>query len=116
VETTKTDYKHVLLWPDGTPTVSGTRLKVKHVAAAHRYRGLGPQELVESYPSHTLGEMYSALAFYYDHKDEMDRQMEEDEHEEERLWAGIQTRQGPRPTREELLARLVQKKALGLVP
>jgi uncharacterized protein (DUF433 family) len=115
METTKTEYKHVLLWPDGTPTVSGTRLKVKHVAAAHRYRGLGPHELVESYPPHTLGEMYSALAFYYDHKDEMDRQMDEDEREAERLWIEIQLRQGPSPTREELLARLEQKKALGLV-
>ena len=116
MRTKRTAYKHVLLWPDGTPTVSGTRLKVKHVAAMHRYSGKSPEALVESFPPHTLAEMCSALAFYYDHKDAMDRQMEEDEREADRLWKEIQERQGPSPSREELLARLEEKKALGLVP
>ncbi len=79
MESTKTEYKHILLWPDGTPTVSGTRLKVKHVAAAHRSRGLGPDELVESFPPHTLGEMYCALAYYYDHKEAIDHELDEDD-------------------------------------
>ena len=112
MRTKKTAYKHVLLWPDGTPTVSGTRLKVKHVAAAYN-SGRHPEEIQQGYPSHSLAEIYSALA---NHKDEMDRRTEEDEREEERLRAEIQARQGPSPTREELLARLEQKKALGLVP
>jgi uncharacterized protein (DUF433 family) len=95
--------------------VSGTRLKVKHVAAAYN-SGRCPEDIQQGYPSHSLAEIYSALAYYFDHKEEMDRRMEEDEREEERLWAEIQERQGPSPTREELLARLERKKALGLVP
>jgi hypothetical protein len=58
--------------------------------------------------------MYSALAYYYDHKEAIDQRMDEDERGEERLWVEIQARQGPSPTREELLARLERKKALGL--
>jgi uncharacterized protein (DUF433 family) len=81
MKTTPTAHAHILLWPDGTPTLSGTRLKVKHVAALHRYNGKTAEELQHSYPSHTLGEIYSALAFYHDHKDEMDREMDEDERE-----------------------------------
>jgi uncharacterized protein (DUF433 family) len=81
MRTKQTAYKHVRLWPDGTPTISGTRLKVKHVAALHRYNGRTPQELVESFPPHTLGEMYSALAYYYDHQPELDREMDEDQRE-----------------------------------
>ncbi|MGD9894811.1 MAG: DUF433 domain-containing protein [Dehalococcoidia bacterium] len=104
MRTKRTEYKHVLLWPDGTPTVSGTRLKVKHVAAEYDH-GRTPEEIQESYPSHALAEIYSALAFYFDHKEEMDRNMEEDAREEERLWAEIQNRQGPSPTREELVER-----------
>jgi uncharacterized protein (DUF433 family) len=79
MRTKRTEYKHVLLWPDGTPTVSGTRLKVKHLAALHRYNAKGPEELVDAFPPHTLAEMYSALAYYYDHKADMDQQMDEDE-------------------------------------
>jgi uncharacterized protein (DUF433 family) len=81
MRTRKTEYKHILLWPDGTPTVGGTRLKVKHVAAQHRYNGKGPEELVAAFPPHTLGEMYSALAYYYDHKDQIDHEIEEDRRE-----------------------------------
>jgi len=84
MRTKKTEYKHVLLWPDGTPTASGTRLKVKHLAALHRYNGKTPEQLAESFPPHTLAEMYSALAYYYDHKAEMDSEMEQDREEFER--------------------------------
>lgn len=105
MRTKKTAYKHVLLWPDGTPTVSGTRLKVKHVAAAYN-SGRRPEEIQQGYPSHPLAEIYSALAYYFDHKDEMDRAMDEDEREAARLWEEIQARQGPSPTRKELEERL----------
>jgi uncharacterized protein (DUF433 family) len=92
MRTKRTEYKHVLLWPDGTPTVSGTRLTVKHVAAQHRYNGKGPEELVDAFPPHTLGEMYSALAYYYDHKADMDQQMDKDEHDfEEARTAAAET-------------------------
>jgi uncharacterized protein (DUF433 family) len=106
MRTKKTEYKHILLWPDGTPTVSGTRLKVKHLAALHRHNGASAEELHQSYPSHSLAEIHSALAYYYDHKNEMDRQMDEDERQEQQLWAEIEARQGPSPTREQLIERL----------
>ena len=81
MRTKRTEYKHVLLWPDGTPTVSGTRLKVKHVAALHRNGSRTAEELQQAFPPHTLAEMYSALAYYYDHKEEFDREIEEDDRE-----------------------------------
>ena len=76
--TTPTAYAHIVLWPDGTPTVSGTRLKVKHVAIEYRY-GARPEEIQQKFPTHTLGEIFSALAYYADHKDQIDRQLEEGE-------------------------------------
>jgi uncharacterized protein (DUF433 family) len=105
MRTKKTPYKHIRLWPDGTPTVSGTRLKVKHVAAAYR-GGASAEEIQQMYPDHTLGEIFSALAYYLDRKDEMHRAMDADEREAVRLWEEIQVRQGPSPTRQELEERL----------
>jgi uncharacterized protein (DUF433 family) len=102
MRTRRTDYKHILLWPDGTPTVGGTRLKVKHLAELHRYNHLSPEELQQSYPSHSLGEIYSALAYYYDHKEEIDRQIDTDDRDEEALIADIEALQGGWPARERV--------------
>lgn len=104
MRTKRTEYKHVRLWPDGTPTVSGTRLKVKHIAEVYN-GGQKPEEIQASYTSHTLGEIYSALAYYLDHKEAMDHQIEQDKREVARLWAEIQAWQGPSLTREQLLER-----------
>jgi len=112
MRTTKTEYKHVLLWPDGTPTVSGTRLKLKFVAGLYR-DGTSAEEIQRMYPDHSLAEIFSALAYYLDHKEQMDRAMDEGEREAERLWKEIQARQGPSPTREQLEER---RRALGRVP
>jgi hypothetical protein len=43
----------------------------------HVYRGSGPAELVEAHPSLTLGQAYGALAYYYDHLDELDTELAE---------------------------------------
>ena len=109
METTPTAYAHILLRPDGTPTVSGTRLKVKHVAALHRKRGMSAEDLQRAFPSHSLGEIYSALAYYYDHRDEIDRALEEDEREEEALRAEIEAYHGGSAVLKKL-------KALGRAP
>lgn len=94
MRTKRTDYKHVRLWPDGTPTVGGTRLKVKHLAALHRNAGRTAEALYDAYPDHTLGEIYSALAYYYDHRDEIDREIERGRQEVERIRAEIEAEHG----------------------
>ena len=78
MRTKRTEYKHVRLWPDGTPTVSGTRLKVKFVGAAYR-DGATAEEIQQDYPDYTLAEIHSAIAYYLDHKGEMDRAWDEAE-------------------------------------
>ena len=94
MRTRRTEYKHVRLWPDGTPTVSGTRLKVKHIAALHRFNGKSAEELQQAFPPHTLAEMYSALAYYYDHKEEIDHEIEEDDREFEEGHSRMMTEMG----------------------
>lgn len=40
--------------------------------------GLSPDEIIASYPSLTLSDIHAALAYYYDHRDEIDARAVED--------------------------------------
>src|SRR5271165_2689546 len=63
----------------GRPHILGHRIKVKHVAIWHEQMGMTPTEIVATYPTITLAQVHAALAYYYDHRDEI-RAAIEDEH------------------------------------
>jgi hypothetical protein len=46
-----------------------------------KYRGVGmsPDEILLHYPSINLSDIYAALAYYYDHREEIRKQIEDDE-------------------------------------
>lgn len=60
----------------GRPIIAGTTLMVQDVAAHHRK--YTPEELAEQLQI-SLAQVYAALAYYYDHKDEIDAQIEEND-------------------------------------
>lgn len=61
----------------GRPIIAGTTLRVQDVAAHHIYRHYTPDEL--SYQlGITLAQVHAALAYYYEHKDEIDSQLQEE--------------------------------------
>ena len=79
---TATGYAHIELKPSsGTPMIAGTRISVARIALDYTQRGYRPEEIPEHYPGLTLGQVFGALAYYYDHKEEMDRQIDEDDRE-----------------------------------
>ncbi len=41
--------------------------------------GMSPDEIVSSYPTINLSDVYAALAYYHDHLEEIRQQIEEDE-------------------------------------
>lgn len=82
---TFTAYAHIELDEQGVPTIIGTTTKVVEVALEHLRRGWGPQEIHEHYPYLSLGQVYSALAYYYDHKLELDRDIEARDREVEKI-------------------------------
>jgi uncharacterized protein (DUF433 family) len=99
-----TEYPHILWNEDkDLPCVEGTRLRVQDVVGNHA-AGRSAEEIQEAYPSYTLAQIYSALAYYYDHKAEMDRQIAERQRIAEAALAEIERRQGPSPLRERLRA------------
>src|SRR5258708_4912927 len=56
----------------GEPHILGHRIKVRHVAVWHEQNELSPAEIVANHPSITLAQVHAALAYYYDHRAEID--------------------------------------------
>jgi uncharacterized protein (DUF433 family) len=55
----------------GEPHILGHRVKVRHVAVWHEQGGMTPAEIVATYPTLTLAQVHAALAYYYDHGEEI---------------------------------------------
>src|SRR5262245_45370579 len=72
----------------GQPHILGHRIKVKHVAIWYERMGLSPDEIVSSHPGITLAQVHAALAYYYDHRDEIDRSIREGEELADKIRGG----------------------------
>jgi uncharacterized protein (DUF433 family) len=96
-----TRYEHVVLNDAQVPIIAGTTMKVIELVVEKNAYGWSPEELQFQHPSLTLGQIYSALAYYWDHQDELDREIE---HRLERV---TRLQQGTSPT--PLVARLRAK-------
>jgi uncharacterized protein (DUF433 family) len=70
--------QHVVSTPDicgGKPRVAGTRIRVADVVRWHEREGRDPEEIVAAYPQLTLSDVHAALAYYFDHRDEIKQAM-----------------------------------------
>lgn len=80
--TTPTEYAHIVHTPGmlgGEARIEGHRIRVRDVTAARDRRGLTPEEIAATvYPSLTLAEVYAALAYYEDHREEIGQAFEEE--------------------------------------
>ena len=72
----KTSYRHIVLDDNGVPEIDGANTKVAELIAEIHAHGLSPEELCYQLPHLSLGQIYSALAYYWDHKEEIDRALE----------------------------------------
>jgi uncharacterized protein (DUF433 family) len=80
----QTDYPHITADPNvcsGRPCIAGTRVRVMGIVAAHE-QGVSPVGLQNYFSTRalTLAEVYAALAYYNDHKDEIEAAFAEAEH------------------------------------
>lgn len=72
----ETRYEHVVLNEAHIPLISGTTMKVTELVLAQAAYGWSAEELHIQFPHLTLGQIYSALAYYWDHREELDKDME----------------------------------------
>jgi len=63
----------------GAPRITGSRIRVKDVVIWHIHQGLSPDEIITRWPHLSLAGVHSALAYYYDRKDEIEAEIEADE-------------------------------------
>lgn len=71
-------YAHITRNPRilrGIPVIVGTRTPVRSVAG-YCQMGMSADEILQSLPHLTLAKIHSALAYYFDHKRDIDRDLE----------------------------------------
>jgi uncharacterized protein (DUF433 family) len=68
----ETGYQHVALDERGVPHIVGTTMKVIELVLDQHAYGWSAEELRFQHTYLSLGQIHSALAYYWDHKDELD--------------------------------------------
>jgi uncharacterized protein (DUF433 family) len=91
--------RHIEVTPDvvgGKPHIAGRRITVQNIAIWHEYMGLSADEIAAEHDL-SLADVYAALAYYFDHREDVERQIAEDE-------AFVETLRGQTPSilREKL--------------
>lgn len=74
--------EHIAVIPGycgGKPHIAGHRIKVQHIAVWHERMGMSPEEIGAAHPGLTLADVYAALTYYYDHREQIDADIEADE-------------------------------------
>jgi len=89
----------------GVARIAGTRMKVTDLVLDKMANGSTPEEMARQFPPLTMAQIHSALAYYYEHKAELDLQIECDRRSIEELRGHAQ----PGPSREQLSQRLHQR-------
>jgi len=69
----ETRYEHIVVDPRGVPLIAETTMKVVELVMARTAYGWSPEELHFQFPHLSLGQIHSALAYYWDHRDDLDR-------------------------------------------
>jgi uncharacterized protein (DUF433 family) len=72
---------HVVVTPGvagGKPRIAGHRITVQDIAVWHERLGLSADEIASEYAL-SLADVYAALAYYFDHREEIDQAIRADE-------------------------------------
>jgi uncharacterized protein (DUF433 family) len=71
-----TSYEHVVMGEDQVPIIEGTTTKVVELVMERMAYGWSPEEIHLQHPYLSLGQIYSAMAYYWDHREELDKDIE----------------------------------------
>ena len=94
MEPTSTTKQHIEHRPGvcgGKACIAGTRIRVQDIYVWHELQGRTPEEIVSDFPQLTLADVHSALAYYFDHRDEIHQEMKA----AEEMAARLKAEQGP---------------------
>jgi uncharacterized protein (DUF433 family) len=74
--------EHIQITPDvcgGKPRIANRRIRVQDIVIWYEHLNMSPDDIVYHYPSITLADVHAALTYYYDHLDEIRRDIHESE-------------------------------------
>jgi uncharacterized protein (DUF433 family) len=77
----KLDYRNIEKDParcGGQPIVAGTRIRVATILTCYRY-GMSIEEIVQNYPHLKPSDVHDALAYAYDHLEEIEADLKADD-------------------------------------
>jgi uncharacterized protein (DUF433 family) len=72
----------------GRPRIDGHRITVEDVATWHERMGMSPDEIVSAYPTLTLSDVHAALAYYFENREAIEKDIREGKEFVEKLRAG----------------------------
>ena len=75
-----TEHPYIVFHADlcgGSPVIKGTKFPVRSVVNYVLRQGISPEELVKEFSHLTLAHVYDALSFYYDNKDLIDKDIQD---------------------------------------
>jgi uncharacterized protein (DUF433 family) len=68
---TTLQYPHLTIADDGSIRIGNSCYKVLHLASEHYHYGWTAEEILRQHPDLRPEEVYSALAYFYDHHGEL---------------------------------------------
>ncbi len=104
---TQSTHSHIELTPGvcgGKPRIVGHRIRVQDIAIWHDFQGQSPEEIVGRFPQLTLAEVHAALAYYFDHREQIQSDIDSDHDFAEQLKTSLPSK---------LAAKLVGTDATG---
>jgi uncharacterized protein (DUF433 family) len=78
---TELAYAHIVRTPGvcgGRVRIDGHRIRVQDIAIESEWQAMSPEEICHVHPGLTLAEVYSALAYFHDHRTEILEEIEAD--------------------------------------
>ena len=73
--------EHVICRPEvcgGRACIAGTRIRVQDIYVWHELQVMSAAEIASRFEQISMADVYAALAYFWDHRDEMQRQMREE--------------------------------------
>ena len=73
--------QHIEISPDiagGRPRIAGHRITVQNIAIWHEWMGRAVDEIATEYEL-SISDVYAALAYYHDHREEIDKSIKDDD-------------------------------------
>jgi len=80
-----TGYEHIVQNENGVALIAGTTTKVIELIEERMAYGWSPEEIYFQHPYLSLGQIHSALAYYWDHAKELNQEIERRVHMAEKI-------------------------------